>query len=75
MSRSKRRPKPADPASHVVLHQSLPRAVAISFRTKRVGWDVALETTGLSKAELAKLLDPATLTKGGIHGGGGGGGG
>jgi fumarate hydratase class II len=36
--------------------------------------DVALETTGLSKAELAKLLDPAALTKGGIHGGGGGGG-
>ena len=32
--------------------------------------DVALETTGLSKDELKKLLDPLTLTKGGIHGGG-----
>ena len=30
--------------------------------------DVALETTGLSKAELKKLLDPVALTKGGIHG-------
>jgi len=30
--------------------------------------DVALETTGLSKAELQKLLDPLALTKGGIHG-------
>jgi fumarate hydratase class II len=31
--------------------------------------DVALETTGLSKAELKQLLDPLALTKGGIHGG------
>jgi fumarate hydratase class II len=30
--------------------------------------DVALETTGLSKDELKKLLDPLALTKGGIHG-------
>jgi len=30
--------------------------------------DVALETTGLSKADLKKLLDPVALTKGGIHG-------
>jgi len=30
---------------------------------------VALETTGLSKDELKKLLDPLTLTKGGIHDG------
>jgi len=29
---------------------------------------VALETTGLSKTELKKLLDPVALTKGGIHG-------
>jgi fumarate hydratase class II len=46
-----------------------------AYKEKRPILDVALETTGLSKAELAKLLDPAALTKGGIHGGGGGGGG
>jgi fumarate hydratase class II len=45
-----------------------------AYKEKRPILDVALETTGLSKAELAKLLDPAALTKGGIHGGGGGGG-
>jgi|ERR1700683_1103179 fumarate hydratase class II len=36
--------------------------------------DVAKEKTGLSGDELAKLLDPAELTRGGIKGGGGGGG-
>jgi fumarate hydratase class II len=46
-----------------------------AYKEKRPIMDVALETTGLSKAELAKLLDPAALTRGGIHGGGGGGGG
>ena len=46
-----------------------------AYKEKRPIMEVALETTGLSKAELAKLLDPAALTKGGIHGGGGGGGG
>jgi fumarate hydratase class II len=45
-----------------------------AYKEKRPIMDVALETTGLSKAELEKLLDPAALTKGGIHGGGGGGG-
>ncbi|MET0256522.1 MAG: class II fumarate hydratase, partial [Luteibacter sp.] len=45
-----------------------------AYKEKRPIMDVALETTGLSKAELATLLDPAALTKGGIHGGGGGGG-
>jgi fumarate hydratase class II len=45
-----------------------------AYKEKRPILDVALETTGLSKEELAKLLDPATLTKGGIHGSGGGGG-
>jgi fumarate hydratase class II len=44
-----------------------------AYKEKRPIMDVALETTGLSKAELAKLLDPAALTKGGIHGGGGSG--
>jgi fumarate hydratase, class II len=34
--------------------------------------EVALENTQLSREELAKLLDPAELTKGGIKGGGGG---
>lgn len=36
--------------------------------------DVAAEVTGRPRAELAKLLDPAELTTGGIKGGGGGGG-
>jgi fumarate hydratase, class II len=37
--------------------------------------DVAAEVTGRPRAELAKLLDPAELTTGGIKGAGGGGGG
>ncbi|MDY1547423.1 class II fumarate hydratase [Luteibacter sahnii] len=45
-----------------------------AYKERRPIMDVALETTGLSKAELKRLLDPATLTKGGIHGGGGAGG-
>jgi fumarate hydratase class II len=45
-----------------------------AYKEKRPIMDVALETTGLSKSELQKLLDPMTLTRGGIHGGGGGGG-
>ncbi|WP_430389587.1 class II fumarate hydratase [Dyella sp. 20L07] len=45
-----------------------------AYKEKRPILDVALETTGLSKSELQKLLDPMTLTRGGIHGGGGGGG-
>ncbi|RDI99572.1 class II fumarate hydratase [Dyella solisilvae] len=45
-----------------------------AYKEKRPILDVALETTGLPKAELQKLLDPMTLTHGGIHGGGGGGG-
>ena len=40
-----------------------------AYKQKRPIMDVALETTGLSKAELKKLLDPVALTKGGIHGG------
>jgi fumarate hydratase class II len=45
-----------------------------AYKEKRPIMDVALENSGLSKDELRKLLDPRTLTKGGIHGGGGGGG-
>ena len=41
-----------------------------AYKQKRPIMDVALETTGLSKDELKKLLDPVALTKGGIHGGG-----
>ncbi|MDE1963203.1 MAG: class II fumarate hydratase [Xanthomonadaceae bacterium] len=43
-----------------------------AYKEKRPILDVALETTGLSKDELKKLLDPVALTKGGIRGGGGG---
>jgi fumarate hydratase class II len=38
-----------------------------AYKQHRPIIDVALETTGLSKAELQKLLDPLALTKGGIH--------
>ncbi len=40
-----------------------------AYKQKRPIMDVALETTGLSKDELKKLLDPVALTKGGIRGG------
>jgi fumarate hydratase class II len=40
-----------------------------AYKQKRPILEVALDTTGLSKAELKKLLDPVALTKGGIHGG------
>ncbi|MET0718697.1 MAG: hypothetical protein ABWY34_09885, partial [Pseudoxanthomonas sp.] len=39
-----------------------------AYREQRPVMDVALEDSGLSKADLAKLLDPVALTKGGIHG-------
>ncbi len=39
-----------------------------AYKEKRPIIDVAQETTGLSREELEKLLDPAALTKGGIHG-------
>ncbi|EIL96181.1 aspartate ammonia-lyase [Rhodanobacter thiooxydans] len=40
----------------------------LAYKQHRPIMEVALETTGLSKAELAKLLDPMALTRGGIHG-------
>ena len=40
-----------------------------AYKQKRPIMDVALETTGLSKPELKKLLDPVALTRGGIHDG------
>ena len=39
-----------------------------AYKQKRPILDVALETTGLSRDELKKLLDPTALTRGGIHG-------
>jgi len=44
-----------------------------AYKEGRPILDVALETTGLSKAQLKQLLDPAALTKGGVHGGSAGG--
>jgi fumarate hydratase class II len=44
-----------------------------AYKEGRPILDVALETTGLSKAQLKQLLDPTTLTKGGVHGGSAGG--
>jgi fumarate hydratase class II len=52
------------------------RAAAIAKRAyaeNRAVFDVALEMSGLPEAELRRLLDPAALTRGGLHGGGGGG--
>jgi fumarate hydratase class II len=52
------------------------RAAAIAKRAYAEGrpvFDVALEMSGLSEDELTKLLDPAALTHGGLHGGGGSG--
>ena len=50
------------------------RAAAIAKRAYAEGrpvFDVALEMSGLKEDELRRLLDPATLTRGGLHGGGG----
>ncbi|HEX5123181.1 MAG TPA: class II fumarate hydratase [Rhodanobacteraceae bacterium] len=44
-----------------------------AYKEGRPILDVALETTGLSRKDLVALLDPETLTKGGIHGGSAGG--
>jgi fumarate hydratase class II len=49
------------------------RAAAIAKRAYAEGrpvFDVALEMSGLKEDELRRLLDPATLTEGGLHGGG-----
>ena len=46
-----------------------------AYKQKRPILDVAVETTGLTRSQLAKLLDPMALTRGGIHGKPGGGGG
>ena len=50
------------------------RAAAIAKRAYAEGrpvFDVALEMSGLEEDELRRLLDPAALTRGGLHGGGG----
>jgi fumarate hydratase class II len=50
------------------------RAAAIAKRAYAEGrpvFDVALEMSGLGEDELRRLLDPAALTRGGLHGGGG----
>jgi fumarate hydratase class II len=53
------------------------KAAAIAKRAyaeRRPVLDVAREMSGLSEKELRRLLDPAALTRGGIHGAGTGGG-
>ncbi|WIH03523.1 class II fumarate hydratase [Xanthomonas translucens pv. graminis] len=52
------------------------KAAAIAkraYKENRPVLEIALEDSGLGEAELRKLLDPAALTKGGIHAGAGGG--
>ncbi len=44
-----------------------------AYKEGRPILDVAMETTGLPRAKLKALLDPAALTKGGVHGGSAGG--
>ena len=44
-----------------------------AYKEGRPILDVAMETTGLSKAELQRLLDPLELTRGGVQGGSAGG--
>jgi fumarate hydratase class II len=44
-----------------------------AYKEGRPILDVAVETTGLPRAQLKKLLDPMALTKGGTHGGSAGG--
>jgi len=53
------------------------KAAAIAkraYKENRAVLEIAIEDSGLGEAELRKLLDPAALTKGGIHAGAGGGG-
>ncbi|OLI42080.1 hypothetical protein IXO390_08975 [Xanthomonas oryzae pv. oryzae] len=53
------------------------KAAAIAkraYKEQRPVLDVAREDSGLSEADLRRLLDPAALTRGGIHAGGGSGG-
>jgi fumarate hydratase class II len=45
-----------------------------AYKEGRPVLDVAKELSGLSEKELKKLLDPALLIRGGLHGGGGSGG-
>jgi fumarate hydratase, class II len=52
------------------------KAAAIAKRAyaeQRAVLDVAIEMSGLPEAELRRLLDPLTLTRGGVAGGGGAG--
>ena len=46
-----------------------------AYREGRPVLEVAIERSGLSEKQLRKLLDPAALARGGIHGAPGGGGG
>ncbi|MBS0581730.1 MAG: class II fumarate hydratase [Proteobacteria bacterium] len=57
----------------VIGYEAGAAAAKRAYKEGRPILDVALETTGLSKAELEKLLDPAALTRGGVHGGSAGG--
>ncbi|MDR6674810.1 class II fumarate hydratase [Xanthomonas sp. 1678] len=53
------------------------KAAAIAkraYKENRPVLEIAIEDSGLGEAELRKLLDPAALTRGGIHAGGGSGG-
>ncbi len=59
----------------IIVYEKAAAIAKRAYKENRPVFDVAMEDSGLSAAELKKLLDPAALTQGGIHAGGAGGGG
>ncbi|MBS0516199.1 MAG: class II fumarate hydratase [Proteobacteria bacterium] len=57
----------------VIGYEAGAAAAKRAYKEGRPILDVALETTGLAKSELEKLLDPAALTRGGVREGSAGG--
>ena len=57
------------------VREQLPAIAKQAYKDGRPVLDVAVEMTGLPEKRLRKLLDPASLTRGGVTTGGGGGGG
>ena len=57
----------------VIGYDNAARIAKRAYAEQRAVLDVALEDSGLSEAELRRLLDPAALTRGGIAEGAGGG--
>jgi fumarate hydratase, class II len=56
----------------VIGYEAAAKIAKRAYEQGRAVLDVAIEMTGLPEAQLRKLLDPALLAKGGIHGKAGG---